>query len=72
VGVRANGREVILAISDTRVNFHHFARFFRDALGVANALYLDGRVSKLYAPELGRTDVGTPMGPILGTVKRIQ
>lgn len=69
VGTRNGGREVVLAISDAAVNFHHFARLFRDQLGVKDALFFDGRVSKLYAPGLGRKDVGSPMGPIIGTVE---
>jgi len=68
VGVDASGRRVVLAISDEPVNFHHFARFFRDHLGLDNALYLDGRVSRLHAPGLNRSDLGFPLGPILGTV----
>ncbi|MEL7116225.1 MAG: phosphodiester glycosidase family protein [Pseudomonadota bacterium] len=68
IGVRDDGA-VIIAISDAPVNFHHFARFFRDSARTANALFLDGTISKLYAPELGRDDVGLPMGPILGTVE---
>ncbi|WP_099827748.1 phosphodiester glycosidase family protein [Oceaniglobus indicus] len=68
VGVNADGTEVIIAISDRRVNFDLFGRFFRDALKVDNALYLDGNISRLYAPEIGRDDIGFPMGPILGTV----
>ena len=60
---------VILAISDTPVNFHTFARFFRDRAETPNALFLDGSVSKLYAPSLGREDAGRPMGPILGVVE---
>jgi uncharacterized protein YigE (DUF2233 family) len=68
VGVDATGRIVHLVISDAPVNFHHFARFFRDHLGLAQALYLDGRVSRLYAPGLGRADIGLPVGPIIGTV----
>jgi uncharacterized protein YigE (DUF2233 family) len=50
------------------VNFHAFARFFRDALGLTDALYFDGNISRLYAPQLGRHDGGFPMGPIVGTV----
>ena len=68
VGVSADGETAVFVISDTAVNFHLFARFFRDALGLPNALYLDGRISRLYAPELGRNDGGFPMGPIVGTV----
>lgn len=55
-----------LAISDAPVNFHDFARLFRDRLGTPNALYLDGRVSRLFARDLGRHDIGFPIGPILG------
>jgi uncharacterized protein YigE (DUF2233 family) len=68
VGVDAAGRILHLVISDEPVNFHHFARFFRDELEVPNALYLDGRVSRLWAPAIGRADIGLPVGPIIGTV----
>ena len=68
VGVSPDGQRAFLAISDRRVNFHSFARFFRDGLGVRDALFLDGQVSRLYAPGIGRRDIGLPMGPILGLV----
>jgi len=67
VGVTADGR-VVAAISNAPVSFHRFARFFRDALGAPNAMYFDGKVSRLYAPALGRHDLGFPMGPIFGLV----
>ncbi|WP_411911766.1 phosphodiester glycosidase family protein [Rhodovulum sulfidophilum] len=67
VGVDAAGR-VHFAISDAPVSFHEFARLFRDVLETPNALYFDGKVSKLYAPALGRHDAGLPMGPIVGAV----
>ncbi len=66
VGVSRDGRTAWLAISDAPVSFHRFARLFRDALGARDALYLDGKVSRLHAPALGRRDFGWPMGPILG------
>ncbi len=68
VGVSADGRRAVMVISNDAVNFHSFARFFRDELGVPNALYLDGSISRLYAPDLKRHDGGFPMGPILGVV----
>jgi uncharacterized protein YigE (DUF2233 family) len=68
VGVSADGRRLVLAIADEPVNFHHFARFFRDRLGTPNALYLDGRVSRLHAPGIDRSDFGFPVGPIIGIV----
>jgi uncharacterized protein YigE (DUF2233 family) len=58
----------VFAISDAAVNFETFARLFRDQLGLPDALYFDGKVSRLYAPELGRADIGFPMGPIVGLV----
>ncbi len=54
VGVDAHGT-VYLVISNGAVNFHDFATFFRDTLGCPDALYLDGGISDLYAPSLGRT-----------------
>ena len=68
VGVSVDGHTAYFAVSDDLVNFDLFARFFRDGLGVPNALFLDGTISRLYAPELGRDDFGFPMGPIVGLV----
>jgi len=68
VGVSSDGQTVWLAISDQPVNFDHFGRLFRDALETPDALFFDGRVSRLYAPEIGRGDIGFPVGPIIGTV----
>lgn len=53
VGVDAEGR-VVFAISNAPVNFHDFGTLFRDALHCPNALYLDGSISEMYAPELYR------------------
>jgi len=64
VGVR-DGRSVVFAISDEPVTFYDFARLFRDALHCPNALFLDGSVSSLFAPELKRDDALAPMGPII-------
>jgi uncharacterized protein YigE (DUF2233 family) len=68
VGVTADGQTAVFAISDAPVNFHQFARLFRDVLGTPDALYLDGSISRLYAPALRRHDRGLPLGPIIGTV----
>ena len=70
VGVNPDGRRAYFAISNDPVNFHSFARLFRDLLKVQNALYFDGSISRLYAPDLGRHDAGFRMGPIIGTVMR--
>ena len=68
VGVSQNGRWAWFAISHQRVNFYDFARFFRDRLKTPNALYLDGNVSRMYAPGIGRNDRGGLFGPIVGVV----
>lgn len=65
VGVSADGANAYFVISDGAVNFDSFARFFRDGLGLADALYFDGSISRLYAPAIGRNDFGFPMGPIV-------
>lgn len=64
VGVDGQGR-VVIAISETPVNLHSFARFFRDHLGSDNALYLDGKISRLIIPGEDRYEFGLNMGPIL-------
>ncbi len=61
-----DGSNVLFAISDAPVTFHAFARLFKDGLACANALFLDGSVSSLYAPELHRDDELTPLGPMVG------
>lgn len=67
-----DGGQVRFAISDDEVNFHDFARLFRDGLACPNALFLDGgRGAGLYLPEMGRNDFSWHggYGPILGLVK---
>ena len=68
VGVR-DGHIVVFAISHDPVSFHAFASLFRDALGCRDALFLDGTISSLYAPSLGRTLQWSPVGPILGVTE---
>ncbi len=68
VGVTKDGK-LVAVIADRPVNFHRFARFFRDVLGTPNALFMDGKVSRLYAPAIDRHDIGFPMGPMLGVVR---
>ncbi len=64
VGVAEDGR-LIAAISDQPVNFHDFGQLFKDHLGTPNALFLDGNISRLFAPDIDRHDIGFPMGPML-------
>jgi uncharacterized protein YigE (DUF2233 family) len=70
VGVSPDGQTAWFAISDRPVTFHEFGRLFRDGLGVRDALYFDGSISRLHAPALGRSDFGRSLGPIIGMVGR--
>jgi prepilin-type processing-associated H-X9-DG protein len=70
VGVREDGHTAVFAISERPVSFGAFARLFRDDLGCRNALFLDGSVSSLYAPNLGRSDLSRPLGPLIGAMAR--
>jgi uncharacterized protein YigE (DUF2233 family) len=64
VGVR-DRRTAFFVISAEPVSFGKFARFFRDALHCPNALFLDGSISSLWAPSIGREDRGHPLGPLI-------
>ncbi len=66
VGTSADGTRAVFAISRNRVTFHEFGSLFRDHLKLPNALYFDGNISRLYAPQLGRDDAGFLMGPVVG------
>lgn len=68
VGTTADGKTSVFVMSKNAVTFHEFGSLFRDALGLPNALYLDGNISRLYAPDLDRNDLGRMMGPIVGLV----
>lgn len=68
VGVDAGGKAHFV-ISDAPVSFGQLARFFRDELKTANALYLDGQVSSLWDPASERMDKGR-VGPIIVVTKR--
>lgn len=70
VGTSADGQVAWFVMSRRSVNFHTFGSFFRDGLNVPQALYFDGKISRLFAPGLGRNDGGFPMGPIVGVVSR--
>ncbi len=69
VGVDRKGR-VWFVVSEDRVRFYDFATLFRDELHCQNALFLDGTISSLYAPEIGRFDRFFPMGPIISVTVR--
>jgi len=73
VGTSADGSLAYFAISNDPVNFHDFGTLFRDTLQTPNALFFDGKVSRLYAPSLNRSDFGFgQLGPIVGVLDATQ
>ncbi len=68
VGTSGDGTRAWFVISEGPVTFHQFGTFFKDALEVPQALYFDGNISRLYAPDIDRYDGGFPMGPMVGVV----
>jgi len=64
VGVR-DLDEALFVISSEPVSFGRFARLFRDHLRCLDALYLDGAISSLWAPNLARRDPATGLGPLI-------
>jgi uncharacterized protein YigE (DUF2233 family) len=69
VGIR-DAHTLVFAISEDAVTFWEFAHLFREGLGSDNALFLDGSISSLFAPALGRSDTLFPMGPIIAAFER--
>ena len=70
-GVGVCGKGVALfAMSEEGVSFGRFARFFRDELQCRDALFLDGTVSSLWAPSIGRTDDNHELGPMIVVLDR--
>ena len=65
-----NDRKVVFAISNEPVNFYEFTQLFKEFFHCSDALYLDGAISQIYAPELGNIhSPGTGFGPILGVIR---
>ena len=69
VGTTDQGDQAHFVISNTVVTFHQFARYFKDYLGIKNALYFDGNVSLIFAPTLDRFGIGRPVGPMIAVVE---
>jgi uncharacterized protein YigE (DUF2233 family) len=67
VGIRKDG-QVVFAISNRPVNFYEFALFMQQK-GCQHALYLDGGVSSMYCPRLGRLGLGRNLGPMVAVIQ---
>ncbi len=70
VGTTVDGGTAVFVISNDGVTFHAFGSFFRDYLKLPNALFFDGKVSRLYAREQGRSDFGfQSLGPMVAVTE---
>ena len=69
VGVTHDGK-VVFAISQTLVTFYEFATLFRDVLECNDALYLDGALSAVYAPDQGQNFLGGDFVGILAVTTK--
>ncbi len=67
VGLLPDGK-LVFAISKEKINFYHFARFFKE-LGCKEALYLDGFISKAYLPEKDWVELGGPFVGMIGETR---
>jgi uncharacterized protein YigE (DUF2233 family) len=68
VGVTYTG--AFFVISRRPISLGRLARFMRDELSCLDALYLDGAVSSLWSPDLGRLDRRTGLGPMVVVLAR--
>jgi uncharacterized protein YigE (DUF2233 family) len=68
VGITQSGK-IIFAISNQPVNFYVFADLFKTQLHCPNALFLDGAISKMYAPEINRFEMDGNLGPFVVLLK---
>ena len=64
VGILPNN-QILLAMSRNKISFYDFAEYFRNA-GCRQALYLDGFVSRTFAPASGWTQTDGNFGVIIG------
>jgi uncharacterized protein YigE (DUF2233 family) len=68
VGILPNGN-AYFAMSAMPINFYDFAKHFQE-MGCKNALYLDGFVSRAYAPSKNFVQTDGAFGVVIGVVKR--
>jgi uncharacterized protein YigE (DUF2233 family) len=66
----SHGGRAFFMISNDAVSFGRFARFLRDGLGCPDTLFLDGSVSSLWAPSLGRGDLRAGLGTFVVMLRR--
>lgn len=68
VGILPNG-QIMFAMSKQEVNFYDFANYFK-MMGCKNALYLDGFVSRTYAPSEKWIQTDGKFGVMIGVTDK--
>lgn len=68
VGIDSNGN-VLFSMSAQPINFYQFAKFYQDH-GCKEALYLDGFVSRFYAPSQNFIQTDGEFGVMIGVVDK--
>ena len=61
--------DAVFVLSEGRVTFHELASFYHDRLECADALYLDGEISKFYAPRYGWNDGAGQFAAVIAVVE---
>jgi uncharacterized protein YigE (DUF2233 family) len=67
VGILPNNK-LVFAMSKKEINFYDFAMFFKK-MGCTNALYLDGFVSRMYAPSKGWAQTDGDFGVMIAVTE---
>ncbi len=67
-GVGIKDHQLYFVISNNKVNFYQFAEFFKNQLGIENALYLDGSISSAFIPQAKRNDSRFWLGPMVAVI----
>lgn len=68
VGILPSGN-IVFAMSKKEINFYDFAAYFK-SLGCLSALYLDGFVSRTYAPEKNWAQTEGNLGVLIGVTAK--
>ena len=68
VGIDSNGN-ILFSMSAQPINFYNFAKFYQDH-GCKEALYLDGFVSRFYAPSQNFIQTDGGFGVMIGVVAK--
>lgn len=69
VGILPNGYVVFVISQSNKTNFYDFASVFNGLFGCADALYLDGAISKMYLPQRRAKDVGGNFGVMISVTE---